>query len=89
VLSPVSSPGLPSWSRTFDSTLVRLSPSPVVPSDDVLTRDYLLGLKYHNISRDTLPYKAPMQPYLSWAGLSFIFLIVFFNGPSLSPSLAV
>ena len=54
-----------------------------MPSDDVLTRDYLLGLKYHNISRDTLPYKAPMQPYLSWAGLSFIFLIVFFNGPHL------
>jgi len=38
------------------------------------------GLKYHGIDRDTLPYKAPWQPYASYFGIFFISIIIFFNG---------
>jgi len=38
------------------------------------------GLAYHGIDRDTLPYKAPFQPYASYFGLFFINLIILFNG---------
>jgi len=38
------------------------------------------GLAYHGIDRDTLPYKAPFQPYASYFGIFFINLIIFFNG---------
>jgi amino acid transporter len=38
------------------------------------------GLAYHGIDRDTLPYKAPFQPYASYFGIFFISLILFFNG---------
>ncbi|KAM0252537.1 hypothetical protein ACHAQJ_007669 [Trichoderma viride] len=37
-------------------------------------------LKYQNIPRDELPYKAPFQPYLSWFGFGFNVLILFTNG---------
>ena len=38
------------------------------------------GLAYHGIDRDTLPYKAPLQPYASYFGIFWINLIIFFNG---------
>jgi amino acid transporter len=38
------------------------------------------GLAYHQIDRDTLPYKAPFQPYASYFGIFFISLIILFNG---------
>jgi hypothetical protein len=38
------------------------------------------GLAYHDIDRDTLPYKAPFQPYASYFGIFFINLIILFNG---------
>ena len=38
------------------------------------------GLAYHGIDRDTLPYKAPFQPYASYFGIFFINLIILFNG---------
>lgn len=41
---------------------------------------FMRVLASHNISRDTLPYKAPFQPYLSWYGLFFNVLIIFTQG---------
>jgi len=38
------------------------------------------GLAYHGIDRDTLPYKAPFQPYASYFGIFFITLVTLFNG---------
>ena len=38
------------------------------------------GLAYHGIDRDTLPYRAPFQPYASYFGILFINLIILFNG---------
>jgi len=38
------------------------------------------GLAYHGIDRDTLPYKAPFQPYASYFGILFINLVILFNG---------
>lgn len=38
------------------------------------------GLAYHGIDRDTLPYKAPFQPYASFFGILFINLIILLNG---------
>jgi len=38
------------------------------------------GLAYHGIDRNTLPYKAPFQPYASYFGIFFISLIILFNG---------
>jgi amino acid transporter len=38
------------------------------------------GLAYNNIDRDTLPYKAPFQPYASYFGIFFITIIILFNG---------
>lgn len=37
-------------------------------------------LRSRGISRDNLPYAAPMQPYLSWYGLFFNTLIILTNG---------
>jgi hypothetical protein len=33
------------------------------------------GLKAQGISRDSFPYKAPLQPYLSYFGVSFTLLV--------------
>lgn len=38
------------------------------------------GLKYNNIDRNTLAYKAPFQPYASYFGIFFITLVIIFNG---------
>lgn len=38
------------------------------------------GMKAQGISRDTLPYKAPFQPYLSYFALAFTCLLTFFKG---------
>jgi amino acid transporter len=38
------------------------------------------ALKARNISRDVLPYKAIMQPWLSWYGLFFNCLIILTQG---------
>lgn len=38
------------------------------------------GLKHHGIDRDTLPYKAPFQPYASYFGILFVTLVTLFNG---------
>ncbi|KDN48578.1 hypothetical protein RSAG8_02565, partial [Rhizoctonia solani AG-8 WAC10335] len=38
------------------------------------------GLKKQGISRDDFPYKAPFQPYASWFGAVFVFLVILFSG---------
>ncbi|CRK00931.1 hypothetical protein BN1723_020866, partial [Verticillium longisporum] len=38
------------------------------------------ALRIQGIDRATLPYAAPLQPYLSWFGLFFIVLILLTNG---------
>ncbi|KAK5989812.1 Arginine permease CAN1 [Cladobotryum mycophilum] len=41
---------------------------------------FMKVLKVQGISRDSLPYKAPFQPYLSWFGVFFNVLILLTNG---------
>ncbi|CDZ98638.1 amino acid transporter [Phaffia rhodozyma] len=41
---------------------------------------FFYGMKKQGLSRDDLPYKAPFQPYASWAGGALTFLICIFNG---------
>ncbi|THX72535.1 dicarboxylic amino acid permease [Aureobasidium pullulans] len=44
------------------------------------------GLKAQGIDRDTLPYKAPFQPYLSYYGLTVSILVMIFGGfPAFMP----
>ena len=38
------------------------------------------GLKYNGISRDSLPYKSPFQPYLAYFSICFNLIVAFFNG---------
>jgi amino acid transporter len=38
------------------------------------------GLKVQGIDRNTLTYKAPLQPYLTYYSLVMLFLVLFFNG---------
>ena len=41
---------------------------------------FFKGLQYHGIDRDTLPYKAPFQPFLAYFAIVFCSVIAFFNG---------
>ncbi|CAI7635232.1 Arginine permease CAN1 [Penicillium manginii] len=41
---------------------------------------FMRALKARKISRDVLPYKAPLQPYLAWYGLFVNILIIFTQG---------
>lgn len=48
---------------------------------------FMAGLQAQNISRDTLPYKAPLQPYASPISLFFITLVLIFKGfPAFLPT---
>lgn len=38
------------------------------------------ALKKQGISRDKLPYRGPLQPYVAWITLLMVFLIIFFSG---------
>ena len=38
------------------------------------------GLQYNGIDRNTLPYKAPFQPFLAYFAICFCLTIAFFNG---------
>jgi len=38
------------------------------------------GLKAQGISRDTLHFKTPLQPYVAWFALIFFAIIILFNG---------
>ncbi|KAK1715285.1 amino acid permease [Colletotrichum lupini] len=37
-------------------------------------------LRHNGIDRDTLPYKAPMQPFLAYFAIVFCLVVAFFNG---------
>jgi len=41
---------------------------------------FMRGMKAQGISRDTLPWKAPFQPYLTYFSLFFTCLVAFFKG---------
>ncbi|KAL0242013.1 hypothetical protein I308_106187 [Cryptococcus tetragattii IND107] len=41
---------------------------------------FYYGLKKQGLSRDDFPYRAPLQPWLSWYGFIFFTLIILFNG---------
>ncbi|KAI0530075.1 AAT family amino acid transporter [Xylaria digitata] len=41
---------------------------------------FYYGLRHNDISRDTLPYKAPLQPFLAYFALCFCVVVAFFNG---------
>ncbi|ROT37756.1 arginine permease [Sodiomyces alkalinus F11] len=41
---------------------------------------FMAALRAQGIDRSTLPYTAPLQPYLAWYGLFFTFLILLTNG---------
>ena len=41
---------------------------------------FMRGMKAQGISRDTLPYKSPLQPYSSYIALVFTVLLCFFKG---------
>lgn len=43
---------------------------------------FYYALKKQGISRDELPYKGPLQPYVAWFTLLMVFLIIFFSGMS-------
>jgi amino acid transporter len=38
------------------------------------------GMKAQGISRDTLPFKAPLQPYLSYIALGFTVVLSLIKG---------
>lgn len=38
------------------------------------------GLKFHDIPRNTLPYTAPFQPYLTYFGIFFLSFVLLFAG---------
>jgi amino acid transporter len=40
------------------------------------------ALKAQGVSRDTLPYKAPFQPYAAWVGFGITGVVTFFKGQS-------
>ncbi|ODN90161.1 AAT family amino acid transporter [Cryptococcus wingfieldii CBS 7118] len=41
---------------------------------------FYYGLKKQGLTRDEFPYRAPLQPYLSWYGFLFFSVIILFNG---------
>lgn len=41
---------------------------------------FYYGLRYHGISRDSLPYKSPLQPFLAYFAICFCIIIAVFNG---------
>ena len=41
---------------------------------------FYAGLKHNGISRNTLPYKSPFQPFLAWFAICFCSIVALFNG---------
>ncbi|UKZ69520.1 uncharacterized protein TrAtP1_010526 [Trichoderma atroviride] len=41
---------------------------------------FYAGLKSQGYSRDALPYKSPLQPYISWATMFVVSLVILFSG---------
>ena len=38
------------------------------------------GLEHHGMSRDDLPFKSPLQPFLAWFAVCFSSIVTLFNG---------
>ncbi|KAG0146739.1 hypothetical protein CROQUDRAFT_106890 [Cronartium quercuum f. sp. fusiforme G11] len=38
------------------------------------------AMRFQGVDRNTLPYRAPLQPYLSYLGITMISLVLIFNG---------
>ncbi|PNY23756.1 proline-specific permease put4 [Tolypocladium capitatum] len=38
------------------------------------------GLRHHGVSRDSLPYKSPLQPFLAYFSVVFCLVVALFNG---------
>ncbi|KAF2635885.1 hypothetical protein P280DRAFT_410704 [Massarina eburnea CBS 473.64] len=43
---------------------------------------FFYGLKHQGISRNRLPYKSPLQPYMAWVTLGALILVILFSGYS-------
>lgn len=41
---------------------------------------FYYGLRFHGIARESLPYKAPWQPFLAYFAMGFCLVVAFFNG---------
>ncbi|KAL7624798.1 hypothetical protein AAE478_004012 [Parahypoxylon ruwenzoriense] len=41
---------------------------------------FYYGLRYNGISRDNLPYKSPLQPFLAYFAICFCLVVAIFNG---------
>ncbi|KAI0160056.1 proline-specific permease [Hypoxylon sp. FL1284] len=41
---------------------------------------FYYGLRHNGISRDALPYKAPMQPFMAYFAICFCLVVALFNG---------
>lgn len=41
---------------------------------------FYYGLRHQGVSRDTLPYKSPFQPFLAYFSIVFCLIVAFFNG---------
>ncbi|KAI1647385.1 proline-specific permease [Daldinia loculata] len=41
---------------------------------------FYYGLRYNGISRDSLPYKSPWQPFLAYFAIFFCLIVAIFNG---------
>ncbi|KAI1090786.1 proline-specific permease [Rostrohypoxylon terebratum] len=41
---------------------------------------FYYGLRYNGISRDSLPYKSPLQPFMAYFAICFCLIVALFNG---------
>ncbi|KAI1499576.1 amino acid permease [Biscogniauxia marginata] len=41
---------------------------------------FYYGLRHNGISRDSLPWKSPLQPFLAYFAICFCLIVAFFNG---------
>jgi amino acid transporter len=62
------------------SNLSAVSTLIVWTSVSIVYLRFYQGLKYHGISRDTLPFKSPMQPFLACFAICFCSIVALFNG---------
>ncbi|RYP05657.1 hypothetical protein DL764_003666 [Monosporascus ibericus] len=62
------------------SNLTAVSTLIVWASTCVIYVRFYKGLQYNGISRDTLPYKSPLQPYLAYFAIFFCLLVALTNG---------
>jgi amino acid transporter len=79
-VSLVSTFGATTWSESDITILVRVPDKPLLVCILYTHIRFMRGLAAQGISRDTLPYKAPLQPYGAWIALISTMIIGFFKG---------